>query len=40
VVRALTCGGNQTLAAARVGMPRRTFVKRLEDHGIARPRKK
>jgi two-component system response regulator AtoC len=34
------CGGNQTLAAARVGMPRRTFVKRLEDYGIARPRKK
>ncbi len=31
--------GNQTKAAARIGMPRRTFLKRLDAYGIARPRK-
>jgi DNA-binding NtrC family response regulator len=34
------CGGNQTRAAAQLGMPRRTFVKRLEEYGVPRPRKK
>jgi DNA-binding NtrC family response regulator len=34
------CNGNQTRAADLLGMPRRTFVKRLETYGIARPRKK
>ncbi|MGE0786752.1 MAG: sigma 54-interacting transcriptional regulator [Sandaracinaceae bacterium] len=32
-------GGNQTRAAALIGMPRRTFVKRLAAYGIERPRK-
>jgi DNA-binding NtrC family response regulator len=31
--------GNQTRAAALLGIPRRTFVKRLATHGIRRPRK-
>jgi DNA-binding NtrC family response regulator len=34
------CAGNQTRAAALLGMPLRTFVKRLDAYGIARPRKK
>jgi two-component system, NtrC family, response regulator AtoC len=34
------CAGNQTQAAAMLGMPRRTFVARLTTHGIPRPRKK
>lgn len=34
------CAGNQTQAAALLGMPRRTFVARLTAYGIARPRKK
>jgi transcriptional regulator with GAF, ATPase, and Fis domain len=33
------CGGNQTRAAVMVGIPRRTFVKRLDAYGIVRPRK-
>ena len=33
------CGGNQTRAAKRLGMSRRTLVSRLEDYGIPRPRK-
>ena len=33
------CGGNQTKAAQLLGMPRRTFVKRLDAYKIARPRK-
>ena len=32
-------GGNQTRAAEAIGMPRRTFVKRLAQYGIARPRR-
>ncbi len=31
--------GNQTRAAESLGMPRRTFVQRLTQYGIARPRK-
>lgn len=31
--------GNQTKAAELIGMPRRTFVKRLDAYGIVRPRK-
>ncbi|CAN5846998.1 hypothetical protein BH11MYX3_BH11MYX3_21320 [soil metagenome] len=34
------CNGNQTRAADLLGMPRRTFIKRLGTYGIARPRKK
>jgi DNA-binding NtrC family response regulator len=34
-----TCGGNQTRAAALLGMPRRTFVKRLSEYGVDGPRK-
>jgi len=33
------CVGNQTRAAAMLGMPRRTFVSRLDQYGIPRPRK-
>ncbi|WP_437938831.1 sigma 54-interacting transcriptional regulator [Sorangium sp. So ce341] len=33
------CAGNQTQAAALLGMPRRTFVARLSAYGIPRPRK-
>jgi MoxR-like ATPase len=33
-------GGNQTRAAALLGMPRRTFILRLEAYGIPRPRRK
>jgi two-component system response regulator AtoC len=32
-----SCAGNQSRAAALLGMPRRTFVKRLEKYGIRRP---
>ena len=40
IVEALErCDGNQTKAAELLGMPRRTFVKRLDEHGIPRPRK-
>jgi DNA-binding NtrC family response regulator len=34
------CAGNQTQAAAMLGMPRRTFVSKLTAYGIPRPRKK
>jgi DNA-binding NtrC family response regulator len=34
------CGGNQSRAAALLGIPRRTFVKRLDEYGIDRPRKR
>jgi DNA-binding NtrC family response regulator len=33
------CSGNQTRAARLLGMPRRTFVKRLDTYDIPRPRK-
>lgn len=33
-------GGNQTAAAKLLGMARRTFIVRLEQYGVARPRKK
>jgi DNA-binding NtrC family response regulator len=33
------CAGNQTLAARILGMSRRTFVNRLTEYNIARPRK-
>ncbi|MFO0625125.1 MAG: sigma 54-interacting transcriptional regulator [Polyangiales bacterium] len=33
------CMGNQTRAAKLLGMPRRTFVARLDAYGIPRPRK-
>jgi two-component system, NtrC family, response regulator AtoC len=32
------CGGNQSRAAELLGMPRRTFCKRLRDYNIPRPR--
>ncbi len=34
------CGGNQTRAAERLGMPRRTLIKRITAYGIDRPRKR
>jgi DNA-binding NtrC family response regulator len=33
-------GGNQTRAAESMGMPRRTFVSKLDRYGFARPRKR
>jgi len=33
-------GGNQTRAAAELGMPRRTFVSRLDAYGVPRPRRR
>ena len=33
-------GGNQTRAAKLLGMSRRTFVKRLDEYGVPRPRKR
>jgi DNA-binding NtrC family response regulator len=33
------CGGNQSEAARRLGVSRRTLVKRIEAHGLVRPRK-
>ena len=33
------CAGNQTRAAALLGMPRRTLVKRLAQYGIPRPKR-
>ncbi|MBI3178097.1 MAG: sigma-54-dependent Fis family transcriptional regulator [Deltaproteobacteria bacterium] len=40
IVAALAqCGGNQTRAAKLLGMPRRTLVSRLDEYGIARPRR-
>ena len=33
------CAGNQTKAARRLGMSRRTLVSRLEEYGLPRPRK-
>ncbi|MBX3126850.1 MAG: FHA domain-containing protein [Polyangiaceae bacterium] len=32
------CHGNQSRAASLLGLPRRTFIARLERHGIGRPR--
>ena len=41
IVEALAqCDGNQTRAAAALGMPLRTFVKRLDQYGVSRPRKR
>lgn len=41
IIRALEeAGGNQTRAAQIVGLPLRTFVKRLTHHGLTRPRKR
>jgi two-component system, NtrC family, response regulator AtoC len=34
------CGGNQTRAAESLGMPRRTFVSKLDRYGLPRPRKR
>ncbi|MDB4932482.1 MAG: acetoacetate metabolism regulatory protein AtoC, partial [Myxococcaceae bacterium] len=34
------CAGNQTQAAAQLGMPRRTLVAKLVAHNIPRPRKR
>ncbi|MCB9653173.1 MAG: sigma 54-interacting transcriptional regulator [Deltaproteobacteria bacterium] len=34
------CGGNQTRAAAMLGMSRKQLIHRLDRHGIVRPRKK
>jgi len=41
IVKAMgECGGNQTEAARRLGISRRTLAKRLETYNIARPRKR
>jgi DNA-binding NtrC family response regulator len=32
------CGGNQTLAAERLGISRRTLIYRMQSHGIPGPR--
>lgn len=41
VVEALSeCGGNQTQAAAQLGISRRTLVSRLDEYGLPRPRKR
>jgi two-component system, NtrC family, response regulator AtoC len=34
------CAGNQTQAAAALGMSRRTFISRIDGYGIPRPRKR
>ena len=34
-----SCDGNQTKAAEQLGMPRRTFVARLQQYGLTKPRK-
>ncbi len=40
IIEALSaCHGNQTRAAKRLGMPRRTFVAKLGHYGLPRPRK-
>lgn len=40
IVRALAeAGGNQAKAAASVGLPLRTFVKRLTHHGLTKAKK-
>jgi pSer/pThr/pTyr-binding forkhead associated (FHA) protein len=40
IIEALAaCGGNQTKAAAQLGIPRRTLVLRLAEYRIPRPRK-
>ena len=41
MMEALTAwGGNQTRAAESLGMPRRTFVSKLDRYGFPRPRKR
>jgi transcriptional regulator of acetoin/glycerol metabolism len=34
------CAGNQSQAAKVLGMSRQTFIRRLEEYAIARPRKR
>jgi len=34
------CAGNQTAAARRLGVSRRTLINRLDEYGLPRPRKK
>jgi two-component system response regulator AtoC len=34
------CAGNQSRAARMLGMPRRTFISKLDAYGIPRPQKK
>jgi transcriptional regulator with GAF, ATPase, and Fis domain len=41
ILDALTrCAGNQTEAAKMLGMSRRTFLRRLDEHAVGRPRKR
>jgi transcriptional regulator with GAF, ATPase, and Fis domain len=34
------CAGNQTRAAKMLGMPRRSLLRRIDEYGLARPRKR
>jgi DNA-binding NtrC family response regulator len=41
IIEALAaCAGNQSRAAKMLGMPRRTFISKLDAYGIPRPQKK
>ncbi|HQP39455.1 MAG TPA: helix-turn-helix domain-containing protein, partial [Polyangiaceae bacterium] len=35
-----SCDGNQTKAAAKLGISRRTLINRIDEYGVERPRRK
>ena len=39
-IECAACGGNQTEAAALLGMSRRTLISRIAEYGLPRPRKR